>query len=50
MLKWMLLGVTRKFAATDVKSLRAAVGTFCDLLGLAARTMEAFPPQVAALS
>ncbi|KAK9816059.1 hypothetical protein WJX74_000968 [Apatococcus lobatus] len=39
-----------KFSATDVKSLRAAVGTFCDLLGLAARTMEAFPPQVTAVA
>jgi tRNA threonylcarbamoyladenosine modification (KEOPS) complex Pcc1 subunit len=32
------------FAAVDARTLRAAVGTFCDLLGVAARTLEAFPP------
>lgn len=30
------------FAAVDMRTLRAAVGTFCDLLGLASRTLEAF--------
>lgn len=33
-----------RFAAVDVRTLRAAVGTFCDLLGLASRTLEAFGP------
>jgi hypothetical protein len=28
----------------DARTLRAAAGTFCDLLALAAQTMEAFPP------
>lgn len=32
------------FAAVDMRTLRAAVGTFCDLLGLASRTLEAFGP------
>ncbi|KAI7842507.1 hypothetical protein COHA_003861 [Chlorella ohadii] len=32
------------FAAVDMRTLRAAVGTFCDLLGLATRTLEAFGP------
>jgi hypothetical protein len=32
------------FAAVDARTLRAAVGTFCDLLGVAARALEAFPP------
>ncbi|KAI3427098.1 hypothetical protein D9Q98_007037 [Chlorella vulgaris] len=31
-----------EFAAVDMRTLRAAVGTFCDLLGLATRTLEAF--------
>jgi len=31
-----------EFAALDVRTLRAAVCTFCDLLGLATRTLEAF--------
>ena len=32
----------RQFAATDARTLRSAVGTFCDLLGLATRTLETF--------
>jgi EKC/KEOPS complex subunit PCC1/LAGE3 len=32
------------FAAFDARTLRAAVGTFCDLLRLATETLEAFPP------
>ncbi|KAL4444076.1 hypothetical protein ABPG75_011813 [Micractinium tetrahymenae] len=32
------------FAAVDMRTLRAAVCTFCDLLGLASRTLEAFGP------
>ena len=37
------------FAAVDMRTLRAAVGTFCDLLGLATRTLEAFgPPETVA--
>ncbi|EFN56580.1 hypothetical protein CHLNCDRAFT_144279 [Chlorella variabilis] len=36
------------FAAIDMRTLRAAVGTFCDLLGLATRTLEAFGPAAAA--
>ncbi|PSC75529.1 hypothetical protein C2E20_1303 [Micractinium conductrix] len=36
------------FAAVDMRTLRAAVGTFCDLLGLASRTLEAFGPGAAA--
>ncbi|KAK9804335.1 hypothetical protein WJX72_007910 [[Myrmecia] bisecta] len=32
------------FQATDARTLRAAVGTFCDLLGLATRTLEMFGP------
>ena len=35
----------RFFSAADAKTLRAAVGTFYDLLGLATRTLEAFAPQ-----
>ena len=35
----------RYFSAADAKTLRAAVGTFYDLLGLATRTLEAFAPQ-----
>eukprot|EP00887_Chlorella_sp_A99_P001238 scaffold14.g1238.t1 len=31
-----------RFAAVDVRTLRAAVGTFCDLLALATRTLERF--------
>lgn len=31
------------FAAVDIRTLRAAVGAFCDLLALATRTLEAFP-------
>ena len=37
--------VRRYFSAADAKTLRAAVGTFYDLLGLATRTLEAFSPQ-----
>ncbi|CAK0786080.1 hypothetical protein CVIRNUC_009293 [Coccomyxa viridis] len=33
------------FSAADAKTLRAAVGTFYDLLGLATRMLEAFAPQ-----
>ncbi len=33
-----------KFSAVDARTLRAAVGSFCDLLGLATRTLEAFGP------
>lgn len=36
--------VVVKFAAVDVRTLRAAAGTFCDLLALACRAIEAFPP------
>ena len=36
------------FAAVDMRTLRAAVGTFCDLLNLATRTLEAFGPAAAA--
>lgn len=36
------------FAAVDMRTLRAAVCTFCDLLGLASRTLEAFGPGAAA--
>jgi len=32
------------FAAIDARTLRAAVGTFCDLLRLASETLETFPP------
>jgi EKC/KEOPS complex subunit PCC1/LAGE3 len=32
------------FEAVDARTLRAAVGTFCDLLRLATETLEAFPP------
>jgi hypothetical protein len=35
------------FAAVDMRTLRAAVGTFCDLVGLATRTLEAFGPAAA---
>ncbi|PRW50921.1 hypothetical protein C2E21_5461 [Chlorella sorokiniana] len=38
------------FAAVDMRTLRAAVGTFCDLLGLATRTLEAFGPAATPLS
>lgn len=31
-----------KFAASDVRTLRAAVSTFCDLLALVTRTLEVF--------
>jgi tRNA threonylcarbamoyladenosine modification (KEOPS) complex Pcc1 subunit len=34
------------FAAVDVRTLRAAVGTFLDLVALSARTLEAFPPLI----
>lgn len=37
-----------RFAAVDMRTLRAAVCTFCDLLGLASRTLEAFGPGAAA--
>jgi len=33
-----------RFAATDPRLLRAAACTFCDLGGVAARAVEAFPP------
>lgn len=33
-----------KFNASDVRSLRAAVSTFCDLLALVSRTLETFGP------
>ena len=32
----------REFAAADARTLRSAVGTFCDLLALATRTLETF--------
>ncbi|EIE21300.1 hypothetical protein COCSUDRAFT_83524 [Coccomyxa subellipsoidea C-169] len=32
------------FSAADARTLRAAVGTFYDLLALATRTLEAFGP------
>jgi hypothetical protein len=35
---------TRCYSATDARTLRAAVGALYDLLGLAARTLEAFGP------
>jgi len=38
------------FAAVDMRTLRAAVGTFCDLLALATRTLEAFGPGSPALA
>lgn len=31
------------FSATDLRTLRAAVAAFCDLLALATRTIETFP-------
>ncbi len=31
------------FEAVDIRTLRAAVGAYCDLLALAARTLETFP-------
>ena len=37
-------GFCRKFNATDVRTLRAAVSTFCDLLALVTRTLEMFGP------
>ena len=37
--------VCRYFSAADAKTLRAAVGTFYDLLGLATRTLEVFAPR-----
>lgn len=36
--------VCRFFSAVDARTLRAAVGTFYDLLALATRTLEAFGP------
>lgn len=33
-----------RFAAADPRLLRAAACTFCDLGGVAARAVEAFPP------
>ena len=30
------------YTAADLRTLRAAVGTFCDLLALATRTLETF--------
>ena len=35
---------TRCYSAVDARTLRAAVGALYDLLGLAARTLEAFGP------
>ena len=32
----------RHFQAVDARTLRAAVGTFCDLLALATRSIEMF--------
>lgn len=32
----------RKFSAVDARTLRAAVGTFCDMLRLATETLEVF--------
>ena len=32
----------RQFNATDVRTLRAALSTFCDLLALVTRTLELF--------
>lgn len=37
-------GFCRRFNATDVRTLRAAVSTFCDLLALVTRTLEMFGP------
>lgn len=34
-----------RFAAADPRLLRAAACTFCDLGGVAARAVEAFPPK-----
>lgn len=34
-----------RFAAADARVLRAAACTFCDLGGVAARAVEAFPPK-----
>lgn len=34
--------LTIHFAATDVRTLRSAVGSLCDLMALATRTIEAF--------
>lgn len=34
--------VAIEFAAREIRTLRASVGTFYDLLGLAVRTLEAF--------
>ena len=34
----------RSFTAADARTLRAAVGSLCDLMGLATRTLEAFGP------
>ena len=36
--------VSRCYSASDARTLRAAVGALYDLLGLAARTLEAFEP------
>jgi EKC/KEOPS complex subunit PCC1/LAGE3 len=36
--------MTLAFASNDARMLRAAVGTFYDLLALAVRTLEAFKP------
>ena len=35
-----------RFAAVDLRTLRAASSTFCDLLNLSCKTLEAFPPQL----
>jgi len=36
------------FEAQEARMLRAAVGTFCDLLALAVRTLEAFQSSIVA--
>lgn len=46
------VGMGRYFEAADARLLRASVCTFCDLLGLATRTLEEFsePSAVSAKS
>lgn len=38
--------MTLAFASNDARMLRAAVGTFCDLMALALRTLEAFKSSI----
>lgn len=45
-----MLAAHRDFAATDVRFLRSAVGSSCDLMGVAVRTLEAFGMEDAALA